>query len=187
MVRVLVTAHGGAIDRARRLVPDGVVMDIDAPFSEVVEALMPRRDVPGPGFMAQARRNAAERQAFLDTHGAFTAEAVAQFAQSTAANRRQTAHRWASERAIFAVEHRGQALYPAFQFDPTTNKPHPGVKEALRRLPAGLTGWALALWWDTPAIDGEEWVKPLELIGQSPRVARVAEAEAASWRSDGAV
>lgn len=186
MVHVLISDDDGAVEAARRSDPHAVVMDLDEPFDEVVNALMPRGEVPGPGFLAQARRNAEARQAFLDAHGALTAEEVADFAESSAGNRRQTAHRWASDRRIFAVVHRGQTLYPGFQLDAGTRRPRSGVKTALEALPAGMTGWALALWWDTPVLDGEEWVSPLDLIDDPERLARVADAEAAGWRHDGA-
>jgi hypothetical protein len=126
---------------------------------------------PVPGFVDQLRRNAAERQRFLDCHGALSAEEVADF----------------EDRSIFAVEHQGRTLYPGFQFDPGTRKPLPAVGEALSRLPSGLTGWELALWWDTPLVLDGEWVTPLEAIGDPARVSHLAQAEADRWRNDGAV
>lgn len=187
MVRVLITSDEAAVEAVRDRDPGAVALDLDAPFDAVVDALMPHREIPGPGFLAQVRRNAAERQTFLDTHGALTAEEVADFAGSRAQNRRQTAHRWATQdRTIFAVEHGGRTLYPGFQFDADTRRPVPAVAEALARLPRGLTGWALALWWDTPALDDGDWVTPLEVIDQSDRIARLAAAEADRWRRDGA-
>lgn len=189
MVRVLILSDDSddaAVQAARHSTRGAVVMDLDAPFDAVVEALMPDRDVPGPGFVAQARRNAAERQAFLDAYGALTAEQVADVAESAARNRRQTAHRWASERAMFGIEHRGRIVYPGFQFDPTTRRPWPAVKAALERLPDQLTGWALALWWTTPVCEDGEWVTPVDLLADPDRVARLAEAEAAGWRHDAA-
>lgn len=159
--------------------------ELDAPFDEVVAALMPHREVPGPGFVAQARRNVADRLAFLDKHGAMTAEQVADFAQSSAKNRRQTAHRWASERRIFGVDHDGRTLYPGFQFDPSTRRPLPQVAEILARLPSGLAGWALALWWDTPLVDDGAWVAPVDVLDDVPRLLRLADTEMAGWHADG--
>lgn len=187
MVRVLISNDDAAVAELQDRDPSAVMFELDEPFDAVVDALMPNRDVPGPGFLAQARRNAADRQDFLDEHGALTAEEVAEFAGSKARNRRQTAHRWSSEnRTIFGVEHRGRTLYPGFQFDPATGKPLPTVAEGLARLPSGLTGWALALWWDTPVLDDGEWVTPLEVVDDVERVARLAEEEADRWRADGA-
>jgi hypothetical protein len=187
VVRVLISHDEAAIAELQARDPSAVALDLDQPFDRVVELLMPSRDVPGPGFVAQLRRNAAERQRFLDHHGALSAEEVADFAESSARNRRQTAHRWHNEdRSIFAVEHHGRTLYPGFQFDAGTRKPLPAVGEALSRLPRGLTGWALALWWDTPLEVDDEWVTPVEVIGDPARVSRLAQVEADRWRHDGA-
>lgn len=187
MVHVLITADDAAAAELRGRDPSARAFDLDEPFDRVVEALMPHRDVPGAGLVAQARRNAAERVSFLEQHGALTAEEVAEFAGSTARNRRQTAHRWSSEdRSIFGVGYRGQTVYPAFQFDPSTRKPVPAVAAALARLPAELAGWALALWWDMPVVDGDEWVTPLEVVDDPDRVARLAGAEVDRWGRDSA-
>lgn len=186
MTHVLISSDDDAFAAARRSDPDAVVMDLDEPFEQVVVALMPHRTIPGPGFLAQAHRNAAERDAFLDAHGALTAEQVADFARSTATNRRQTAHRWVSDRMVFAVDHSGQRFYPTFQFDLDTRRPRPAIKDVLARLPDALAGWALALWWDTPTLLDDEWVVPVELVDQPGPLARLADVEAAGWRRDGA-
>jgi hypothetical protein len=187
MVHVVITEDDKIAADAQARDPGVVAFDLDEPFERVVEALMPHRDVPGPGLLAQARRNATERLAFLEAHGALTAEEVADLAGSTARNRRQTAHRWSvKERSVFGVEHHGRTLYPGFQFDPDTGKPLPAVAAALATLPAQLTGWALALWWDTPVPETDGWVTPLEVLHDPARVARLAEDEAARWRHDAA-
>jgi len=187
MVHVLITEDDAIAADAQARDPGVVAFDLDEPFDRVVEALMPHRDVPGPGLLAQARRNATERLAFLEEHGAFTAEEIADLAGSTAHNRRQTAHRWSvKERSIFGVEHHGRTLYPGFQFDPDTGRPLPAVAAALARLPAQLTGWALALWWDTPVPESDGWVTPLEVLHDPARIARLAEDEADRWRHDAA-
>ena len=187
MVHVVITEDDAIAADAQARDPGVVAFDLDEPFDRVVEALMPHRDVPGPGLLAQARRNASERLAFLEEHGALTAEEIADLAGSTARNRRQTAHRWSvQERCIFGVEHHGRTLYLGFQFDPDTGRPQPAVAAALARLPAQLNGWALALWWDTPAPDADGWLTPLEVLHDPSRVARLAEDEADRWRHDAA-
>ncbi len=165
---------------------EGVTFDLDAPFNKVVDALMPHRDVPGPGFVAQARRIVQERTDYLEKHGALTAEQVAELTGSSAANRRQTATRWAAKRAIFGVEHHGRTLYPAFQFDVDTQRPRPQIRATLERLPAQLSGWALAFWWDTPLVDGDRWVVPLDVLDDPEQLARLATIETAGWQADGA-
>jgi hypothetical protein len=185
VVHVLITDDEAAAAEVLAQDRAAVAFDLDEPFDRVVDALMPYRDLPGPGLLSQARSNAAERLAFLDEHGALTAEQVAEFAGSTARNRRQTAHRWSTQaRAIFGVDYHGRTVYPGFQFDPDTRRPVPAIAAALARLPAELTGWALALWWDTPIADGDRWVTPLDVIDDPERVARLAAREADHWRHD---
>ena len=187
VVHVVITEDDEIVADAQARDPGVVAFDLDEPFDRVVEALMPHRDVPGPGLLAQARRNASERLALIEEHGALTAEEIADLAGSTARNRRQTAHRWSvKERSIFGVEHHGRTLYPGFQFDPDTGRPLPAVAAALARLPTQLTGWALALWWDTPVPETDGWLTPLEVLRDPARVARLAEDEADRWRHDAA-
>jgi hypothetical protein len=84
------------------------------------------------------------------------------------------------------VEHRGRTLYPGFQFDPDEGRPRAGVEIALERLPAGMRGWALALWFDTPTdVDGR-WVAPVDLLADEDLIAAVADRERAAWERDGA-
>lgn len=186
MAYVTVSRNAPPEDLAGERGSSVVSFDLDAPFNEVVHALMPDREVPGPGFLAQARRNATERLMYLEAHGALTTEEVANFAGSKARNRRQTAHSWATERKIFGVKHDGRTLYPSFQFDQQTRKPRVEIHQALKRLPAGLDGWALALWWVTPMLDGKEWVTPLDVLDDPQRLVRLASSEADAWRADGA-
>jgi len=149
-------------------------------FEAVVDAVT-QPQVPSPAWFAQARRNAEARQAFLDEFGALTSEQVASLAGSQAANRRSTAHRWQTERKLFAVSHHGQVLYPGFQFDAETGRPKPAVGEALAALPPTMTGWALALWWVTP-VDLLDWARPVDrLDSAAAEVVDAARLEAADW------
>lgn len=185
MVKVIVSRDPDGVETALRALGDAAVVDVDAPFDRVVDALLPR-GVPGRGFAEQARRNAEARERFLADHGALTAEEVAELAGSKAANRRQTAHRWRAAGAVFAVAHHDQLLFPAFQFDADAGRPWPQVAEALSRLPRGLDGWALALWWDTPRLVDGDWLRPVEVLDDPQRLVAAAAAEAADWAGDGA-
>lgn len=184
-MKVLVSCDDDTVEAALEALPGAVVVDVDAPFDRAVEALLPT-GVPSGGFDEQARRNAEERENFLAEHGALTAEEVAELAGSQAANRRQTAHRWRAAGTAFAVEHRDGLLFPAFQFDQTTGRLRPEIADVLSRLPDGLSGWVWALWWDKPRPVGGEWIRPIELLGDSERLAEAAETEAADWARDGA-
>jgi hypothetical protein len=151
-------------------------------FDDVVTRLVPE-GVPSPAWMLQARRNADSRTHFLAEFGGLDAEEVADFAQSTARNRRSTAYRWRDEGLIFAVGHAGKTIYPAFQFDPNTRRPKPVVARVLAELPDGLRhgGWQLALWWDTP-LDVLDWQRPVDVMStEADAVVEAARAEAADW------
>ena len=81
----------------------------------------------------------------------------------------------------FAVSHGGRQLYPAFQFDPDTGRPRPGVATVIGALRSvGITGWALALWWATPH-DTLGWQRPADRLADGPdAVERAAATDAAT-------
>lgn len=182
---MLISGDDDAVEAAGRALPGAVVFDVDRSFEQLAEAMTPR-DVPSAAVVEQARRNAAERTEFIAEHGVIPADEVADGVGSQAKNRRQTAHRWRKEGAVFAVELHGQLLFPAFQFDLETGKPHPAIREVLELLPKQLDGWALALWWTTPIAVAGQWVVPIELLDDSDRLRAAARQEAADWRRDGA-
>ena len=185
MVHVLFSKDDKAVEAAREALPGAVVYDLDATFEQLTDAMLPQ-DVPSPAVVEQARRNAAERVAFLREHGALTAEQVADLAGSQATNRRQTAHRWRTEGAIFAVTWHDQLLFPAFQFDIETGRPRPIIKDALELLPDQLEGWTLALWWTTPTVVEGEWVTPMGRLDDPDVLLAAARHETAAWKQDGA-
>ncbi len=151
-------------------------------FASLVETLSPSY-VPGPGFVAQALRNARARVEFLDAWAPLTAEQVAELAGSAAGNRRATAHRWREQGAIFAVEHQQRALFPSFEFDIGTGRPKPAIRSILAELPPALVeaGWQLAFWFTTPAdvLDGH---RPVDVLDADPdAVIDAARAERRDW------
>lgn len=150
----------------------------------LIEAMMPS-GVPGVADVDQARRNTAERHQFLTDHGAYTAVQVHKIAGSSASNPRALASDWASQRRIFAVDHDGQRLYPAFQFG-DDGQPLPHVRDVLLRLPKALTGWSLALWWTTPndRLDGDRPVDRVVEPRDTLTLAIAAESEAGDWQFD---
>ena len=81
-LRDLVTRAVAKTGRPIRLVSSDF-----ARFDDVVTRLIPET-VPSPAWMLQARRNADSRARFLSEFGGLDAEGVADFAQSTARNRR---------------------------------------------------------------------------------------------------
>ena len=51
MVHVVITEDDEIAADAQARDPGVVAFDLDEPFDRVVEALMPHRDVPGPGLL----------------------------------------------------------------------------------------------------------------------------------------
>lgn len=187
-VIAIVTGTAEAASRAeevrRRLGKDAIVVTADERFGRVVDAFSPELPIPGRGFAEQARRNAHARYDFLERHGSLSAEKVAELAGSHSKNLRATAYRWRQAGRIFGVDYHGEIRYPAFQFDADSGTARPVVAEVLVALPAAMTGWALALWWDT-AHHRLGWRTPVEtLSSNASAVVAAAEAEAEAWAAD---
>lgn len=129
---------------------------LDDPTSDFarrgIERLMPE-DVrlPEPAMHAQLLRNTSLRARFLETYECWTSSDVADFAGSRARNTSALAGRWRDLGHIFAVDYRGTALYPAFQFDVETAKPKPVVRELLAVFrERDARPWEIALWLAAP-------------------------------------
>jgi len=133
-----------------------------------IERLMPPElKLPEPAVLTQLYRNVRLRVDFLEQHEAWTAAQVASFAGSTAKNTSATAARWRGDGLVFAVEHQGDLLYPAFQFDVGTRRP----KETIARLLAlfrdhEASEWEVALWFVQPHPRLGE--PPLALLDDEP-------------------
>lgn len=115
---------------------------------DYLHRLMPR-DVrlPEPAVLMQMLRNVNLRVTFLETHEAWNAAQVAQFAGSSAKNASALAGRWRSEGQVFAVDLDNDLLYPAFQFDPATRKPKPVIRRLLAIFAERQASpWEIALW-----------------------------------------
>ncbi|MCK9488079.1 MAG: hypothetical protein M0Q42_01525 [Xanthomonadales bacterium] len=113
--------------------------------------------------LAQRRQALIESGLFLDSTG------VAAQAGSTSRN----ASDFARRQRVISVKHLGRNLYPRFQFDPTSGKPHRAIRALLDAVPEGYRGWALVLWLNSPStlLDGR---LPVEVFAEQPK--RVVEA-----------
>jgi hypothetical protein len=146
---------------------------------EYIERLMPD-DVarPEPAVLTQLYRNVELRVRFLETHETWDAAEVAEFAGSTAKNKSATAARWRSDGLVFAVDYRGDLLYPAFQFDVDTRKPKPAIAELLEAFAANdASEWEIAVWLTHRHPD--LGAPPIEVLDQEPE--RVLAALGASY------
>src|SRR5882672_1899811 len=148
-----------------------VLRDVPADKGElrrIIELNMETDVPPVPAVLDQARRNAAARDAFItDCDGLLTSTHVAELAGSEARNAAQLAWRLKEQGRIFSVEHKGQAFYPALQFDTETGKPREVIKELIGALAPLYSGWSLALWFATRN-DWLDGARPYALIAGRP-------------------
>lgn len=144
----------------------------------LIASMMPRRIVPLPPQVLQARRNAVARDELLSEFGALTSGHIGTIAGSKSPNRAALAHRWNIDRRVFAVPHQGASYYPGFQFSAEGQK-LPAIGQILEILGDRLGQWELALWFT--ARNG--WLggrRPVDLLESDPaRVLDAAEREAA--------
>lgn len=146
---------------------------------ELIERMLPDAPVPTPAQALQAQRNSEARWELLREFGAHTSEEIAD-RRSRAKNRHALANRWRSEGKVFAVDFKGQQLYPGFQFDHETFAPDPLVSEVLAALPREeMSDWEVALWWTAGSgwLDGARPVDLMREAGEAVVAAAAHEAE----------
>lgn len=168
-----------AVDRLVAAANEGHRLRIE----ELVEALLPRIDVPPPAALEQARRQAVVRLRLLRDFGAYSAEEVSELAGSRAINRSALASRWRREGRILAVPYDNREHYFDFQFD-EAGQPRPAMADVLAVL-GGWPPWEVALWFvsDNPWLERR---RPADLLTeQGCRVARAAAADAAARAGGG--
>ena len=139
----------------------------DADMPRLIEMAMPMvSERTSSAVIYQARRNASLRAEFLRTCELLDAEQVHALYGSSAKNRAALAARWRSDRKIFAIEHQGRLLYPAFQFD-EVGRPKAVIGKVLEALGHGTGPWQTAIWFTTP----NSWLdrrRPLDLLEREP-------------------
>ena len=139
----------------------------DADMSRLIDMAMPMvSERTSAAAIYQARRNAILRAEFLRTCELLDAEQVHALYGSSARNRAALAARWRSDRKIFAIEHRGRLLYPAFQFD-EVGRPKAVIGKVLEALGHRTGPWQTAIWFTTP----NSWLdrrRPLDLLEREP-------------------
>jgi hypothetical protein len=145
-------------------------------MEEMIGAMMPRTAVPLPVQVLQARRNAEGRAALFQEFGALTSAQIGEMAGSKSPNRAALAHKWKTDRRIFAVPHQGVNYFPGFQFS-QDGQPLPVIGAILEEL-AEWSAWDIALWFTsrTGSLGGR---RPVDLLKSEPdAVVRAAAAEA---------
>lgn len=133
---------------------------------ELVEQMLPDLRIPSEAAAVLARRNAKRRAELLEEFGALTGEQIAE-ERSRASNRHALAARWRKEGRLLGVPHRGQTLFPGFQFDQDGGV-RPVIRDVLAALPReGMSDWEVALWWTSANgwLGGE---RPVDLLDGDP-------------------
>ena len=101
----------------------------------------------GDVYLRIARKNAEMRATYLQTTELYTPEDI-----------QGPSTKWKREGRVFAIQHDGKDLFPAFQF--ADGKPLPVIKKILEVLPDYLSPWQTAFWFES----GNGW-----LGGKTPR------------------
>jgi hypothetical protein len=144
---------------------------------QLLQHFLSPAEEPSSAEIAQLRRNAEARKAFLAEYAALTSKQVAELAGSRATNRAALANRWKAQGRIFAIEAGGQSLFPAFQFG-EDGQSRPVVAEVLAALGPKTSGWQTALWFT----GANGWLgakRPVDLLESTPEaVAAAAHQEA---------
>lgn len=135
-------------------------------MQDMIGAMMPRTAVPLPVQVLQARRNADGRQELFKEFGALTSAEIGEMAGSKSPNRAALAHKWKSDRRIFAVPHQGVNYFPGFQFS-KDGQPLPVIAAILAVLAERRSAWGLALWFTSRT----GWLgdrRPVDLLESEP-------------------
>lgn len=132
------------IQRARRRLDEQAIETLTEFFVEQLGKEETQTDLE--------RENAQLRAAFLTKFQCLTSQEVHQRSGSASRNAAMTAHRWKQQRRIFSIPHRGQDLFPAFQF--RDGAPRPAIKRILGALPTGIRPWETAFWF----VSGNGWL-----------------------------
>ena len=94
-----------------------------------------------------ARKNAESCATYLRTTELYTAEDIWEQIAKNPKNPKEPSSKWKREGRIFAIQHDGKDLFPAFQF--ADGHPLPIIKEILEALPDYLSPWQTAFWFES--------------------------------------
>src|SRR5258705_9587382 len=113
-------------------------------LERLMEALVPKLEVPTPRMIERARKEAVSRPRLLKDFGAYTSPQLAELSGSAAGNRSQVAYRWRRDGRVFAVSHQGTTWHLSLQFD-EAGHPLPVIASVLERL-GDWPDWEIAAW-----------------------------------------
>jgi hypothetical protein len=115
-------------------------------LKKIVSALLP--DVaPSEAAMAQARMLIDSKSTILKSGDFIPAGEVSQLAGYSRTNPSVQPNKWKRNRAIFAIEHKGDDFFPLYALNPDDNyRPRKEVAEILSIFGDSKDGWGLAFW-----------------------------------------
>ena len=136
-------------------------------LKKIVSALLP--DVaPSEAAMAQARMLIDARSTILKSGDFISAGEVSKLAGYSRTNPSVQPNKWKRNRAIFAIEHKGDDFFPLYALNPDDNyRPRKEVAEILSIFGDSKDGWGLAFWFAglNSFLDDE---RPQDLLAVAP-------------------
>jgi hypothetical protein len=136
-------------------------------LKKIVSALLP--DVaPSEAAMAQARMLIDAKSTILKGGDFIPAGEVSKLAGYSRTNPSVQPNKWKRNRAIFAIEHKGDDFFPLYALDPDDNyRPRKAVSEILGIFGDSKDGWGLAFWFAglNSFLDDE---RPQDLLAAAP-------------------
>jgi len=136
-------------------------------LKKILSALLP--DVaPSEAAMAQARMLIDARSTILKSGDFIPAGEVSQLAGYSRTNPSVQPNKWKRNRAIFAIEHKGDDFFPLYGLNPDDNyRPRKEVAEILNIFGDSKDGWGVAFWFAglNSFLDDE---RPQDLLAVAP-------------------
>jgi hypothetical protein len=136
-------------------------------LKKILSALLP--DVaPSEAAMAQARMLIDARSTILKSGDFIPAGEVSQLAGYSQTNPSVQPNKWKRNRAVFAIEHKGDDFFPLYALNPDDNyRPRKEVAEVLSIFGDSKDGWGLAFWFAglNSFLDDE---RPQDLLASAP-------------------
>jgi hypothetical protein len=136
-------------------------------LKKIVSALLP--DVaPSEAAMAQARMLIDAKSTILKSGDFIPAGEVSKLAGYSQTNPSVQPNKWKRNRAIFAIELKGDDFFPLYALDPNDNyRPRKEVAEILSIFGDSKDGWGLAFWFAglNSFLDDE---RPQDLLAFAP-------------------
>lgn len=116
--------------------------------------------------------NAELRAIYLKKNITYDSAQIHRNSGLNSSNASEPASRWKREKRIFAIRFKGVDRFPAFQFE--DGEPRPVIKKVLGKLPADMSPWQIAFWFESGNgfLDGKS---PRQLLSNRKLVMQAAE------------